>query len=236
MKIRTLLSVLLVLGTSFQLYSACSLSTGVSYPVTAFPYGLSLSSNGLYLVVSTYESNRLVLFKVTDGKLDNGTQYTSSGEPYAIDFSPDGTHLATADYYSSSTTLYSVDSNGVLTGGTQYPLCKNQPASVTFSPNGSCLAFGCSNTTIVDTYVMNQNGILSGFSAADLPTDSCNPLSVAFSPNGMLLVTANYQSNDVTLFNVNLDCSLSNGIFLTLCLTARQTQAQPHFYQMGYTL
>ena len=60
-------------------------------------------------------------------------------------------------------------------------------------------------------FQVNAEGGLSGATSYALPNGSADPVSIAFSPNGLYLATANTYSNNVSIFDVETGGVLTQG-------------------------
>ena len=155
----------------------------------------------------------VILTPVTQSPASNAD--TAFG-PVSLAFSPSGGLLATANgrqngpYSANDVSVFTVnDSSGALTPVTQMPASNadtgTAPYSVAFSPGGGLLATANYDSNTVSVFTVNDTtGALtpvtqSPVSNADTGTA---PYSVAFSPAGELLASAN-TSGTVSLFTLN---------------------------------
>jgi len=184
------------------------LDSGTSYtlPGGTTPGRAVFSPNGLYLATANGSSNDVTIFSVTNGVLNSGVTYplpSGSLDSTGVVFSPDGAYLAVSDGNSDQVTLFTV-TNGVLNAGTSYPI-PAQPSGlqypfwISFSPDGQCVAvahgLGLSLFNV-------SNGVLGAGTYYSLPSGQGHSASVAFSPNGSNLVTADNESGAVCMFSV----------------------------------
>jgi 6-phosphogluconolactonase len=203
-------------------------STGQLAPVTqtiannantaSGPVSIAFSPNGKLLATANVDTATVSVFSVdpSTGQLTPVTQSTAANadtgsSPLSVSFSPNGKLLATANYGSGTVSLFSVDpSSGQLTPVTPTPTSSVdtglEPSAVTFSPNGSLLAAASSGSDVVSVFSVEaatgQVTPVTQTPASDANTGSY-PFSVAFSPNGGLLATANFLSGSVSLFGVD---------------------------------
>ncbi len=146
--------------------------------------------------------------------------------PTSLAFSHDEKYIVTADFgcypccnCPSGVTVFSLGT-GTLSGqgNTVSQPLGSSPASIAFSPNGTYLATADFGSNQVTVFTLEAGGILSAGTSYSLPSGSINPYALAFSPSGEYLVTANggvsvasTGSNDVTMFAVAADGTLSDG-------------------------
>jgi WD40 repeat protein len=128
----------------------------------------------------------------------------------SVAFSPNSSYLVAASPGGNPyITLFNAV-GGILSAGTSYEVTN---CAVTFSPDGAYVAAaGCTTVVIfsVGEGILTQGGEYYVPNGTDVPCTSVNISSVAFSPNGLYLATANSGSNNVTLFSVSAGV-LSNG-------------------------
>ncbi len=213
--------------TVFQISGGGTLNGGTSYALPAgstHPFSVAFSPNGTYVATANYFSSDVTVFTVGAGEtLSGGTSYAllaGSNSPYSVAFSPDGTYVATANG-SNNVIVFTVGSGGALSNGTSYtlPAGSTPPISIAFSPDGTYLAtansFSGSTNGSVTVFTVGVGGVLSNSTSYALPAGSIDPVSVAFSPSGAYLATANgaagSTSGDVTVFTVGAGGVLSNG-------------------------
>jgi uncharacterized repeat protein (TIGR01451 family) len=92
-------------------------------------------------------------------------------------------------------------------GGGSYPI------SVAFGPGGTLLATANRDSSDVSVFEVAEDGTLTRVDGSPFSTNGpvvagTQPYSVAFSPSGGLLATANYGSNNVSVFHVQADGAL----------------------------
>lgn len=181
-----------------------ALDGGTVYPLSSdsFPRSVAFSPSGDYCAVANSGLNTVTLFSVTAQGLSEMASYAlpaGSRNPYSLAFSPNGSYVVTANHDSSDVSLFNF-SQGVLSDGTSYalPHGSSGPYSIVFSPNGSLLAVAANESVALFTV---SSGKLTKGTTYSLPAGSSGACSVAFSPDGDFLATANWHSNDVTLFS-----------------------------------
>ena len=125
-----------------------------------------------------------------------------SGSPYSVAFSPSGTLLAAANF-NHSVTVFSVGSGGALTQASGSPFAtgtSSNPDGLAFSPGGGLLAVADDSQSSVPVFSVGSNPALTAVSGSPFAS-SASEHSVAFSPSGGLLASAN-SDQTVELFSV----------------------------------
>jgi 6-phosphogluconolactonase (cycloisomerase 2 family) len=180
------------------------------------PFSVAFSPNGKLLATASFSNDEVSLFSIdpSSGQLTPVVQSvaanadTGSG-PLVATFSPNGELLATANYLANTVSTFSVASTGQLTPVVQSVAANadtgSGPCSLAFSPNGDLLAtanFGDNTASVLA--VDPSSGQLTPVtqSVATNADTGVGPYSVAFSPSGGLLATANYDSDTLSLFTV----------------------------------
>lgn len=201
------------------------LSNGVNYATGDGARSVSFSPNGKLLVIANYDSNSLSVYRVTDNYLTNRSDYllpVGGRGPNSVAFSPDGSLLATANELISpqgfhTVSVFNVTVNG-LNGGVNYNLVNGMghPDSLVFSPNGKLLGiaeFGLSPSPGgLAVFNVTVGGLSGGDGYVLLPQGATSAYSVAFSPNGKLVATANANfGNNISLFKV-IGISFRDGV------------------------
>ena len=146
------------------------------------------------------------LTPVTGSPFATGQPCGSSCGPRSVAFSPDGKLLATASYCGDSVSVFSVGAGGALTPVTGSPFPAGDPGatctdSVAFSPDGKLLAtanfdYGSDNAGSVSVFSVGADGALTPVTGSPFATGAVT-VSVAFSPDGSLLATANEAEHGV---------------------------------------
>ena len=148
----------------------------------------------------------------------SGSPSATGPSPVSVAFSPSGGLLATANAGDNTVSVFSVASDGALTQVSGSPFATGTgPTSVAFSPGGALLAvtnFGLggdqpSLENTVSVFSVASDGALTPVSGSPFTTGN-GPGSVAFSPSGRLLATANtgeigvpgFTGNTVSVFSV----------------------------------
>ncbi len=210
-------SVFTIDPTSGQL-TPVTQSTAANADTTSAPFWVTFSPNGKLLATANYDSSTVSLFTVdpSTGQLAPVAQSSAANAdtgagPFSVAFSPSGTLLATANYTAGTVSLFTVDpSTGQLSPVTQTTATNadtgSEPNSVTFSPNGGLLAVADYLSNTVSLFTVDQS---SGQIAPVLQSPATNadtgsgPFSIAFSPNGALLASENYDAGTLSLFAVS---------------------------------
>ncbi len=183
-------------------------------------HGLAFSSNSLYLALATGD---VTVFTVgIGGQLSESKRYPlpqGSQGANSIAFSPNGSLCATANIDSKNVTVFDVSQDGILSNGRSYELPSGSSQLMndivlTFSPDGKYLATANfrSNFNGLDDVVLfrvGEDGALDEGTSYPLPAGCVAPRSIAISPDGNYLVTANQNSSNVTLFHLEKGGRLS---------------------------
>jgi 6-phosphogluconolactonase len=161
---------------------------------------LAFDPSGSLLATANPASNSVTVFSVdsSTGSLSQapGSPFAVGGEPYSVAFSPTGNLLATADLYSYNVSVFSVDSStGALDEVPGSPFAGSPGViSVAFSPSGDLLATANQDTDNTSVYsVDSSTGRLTQMPGSPFADGGSVGIgsSVAFSPSGDLLATAN---------------------------------------------
>lgn len=195
---------------------------GVPTAVGGSPFsaGASLSSvafspDGRLLATANTYANDVWVYSVgSDGTLAPiaGSPFIAPNTPAQVAFSPDGRLLAAADY-PAGLSMFAVASSGVLTPASGSPYTFGAVSglairSAAFSPDGRLVAGTGTGTGTVMMFSIRSGGALTvvpGSPFRDGPATSQDlPFNntVAFSPNGQLLATANSTPGTVSLLRV----------------------------------
>ena len=188
---------------------------------------VAFSPNGRLLAATSLLSpvldgpSRVSVFSVGPGGVlapVSGSPSATGAFAYSVAFSPSGGLLATANAGDNTVSVFSVASDGALTQVSGSPFGTGTgPSSVAFSPGGALLAvtnFGLgggqpSLENTVSVFSVASDGALTQVSGSPFTTGN-GPGSVAFSPSGRLLATANtgdigvpgFTGNTVSVFSV----------------------------------
>ncbi|MEA2220897.1 MAG: hypothetical protein QOJ35_3523 [Solirubrobacteraceae bacterium] len=185
------------------------------------PKGLAFNPDGTLLAAANTEADTVSVLSVSpDGVLTEvgphgGT--TTGYAPISVAFSPDGTQLATADQNQDEVSVFSVTPGGVL-GDVVNSDVPGRPWSVAFSPiksaTGDTLIAtvsrgnpGLGDGNLVSVFKVSPSGVL-GPRVGIAGTDA-GPEGVAFSPDGKLVATANFDGDSVSVFSVAPSGALS---------------------------
>ena len=147
-----------------------------------------------------------------------------SPSPVSVAFSPGGGLLATANFNDNDVSVFSVGAGGALTQVSGSPFATGQPCgsscgpwSVALSPDGRLLATASYCGGSVSVFSVGAGGALTPVPGSPFPAGdagaTCTP-SVAFSPDGKLLATANFvngsdSAGSVSVFSVGTDGALT---------------------------
>ena len=195
--------------------------SGSPFATGAFANSVAFSPSGGLLATANTDDNTVSVFSVaSDGALTqvSGSPFGAGSAPISVAFSPSGGLLATANAGDNTVSVFSVASDGALTQVSRSPSATgNGPDSLAFSPGGALLAvtnFGLggdppSLENTVSVFSVASDGALTPVSGSPFTTGN-GPGSVAFSPSGRLLATANtgaigapgFTGNTVSVFSV----------------------------------
>jgi 6-phosphogluconolactonase (cycloisomerase 2 family) len=193
-------------------------ATGSPFPtgLASDPYAVAFGSDGRLLGVANAGTSTVSVFVVnpTTGGLSAvaGSPFATGVGPHALAFSPGGGLLATANAGASTVSVFVVDpTTGTLTPVSGSSLATGgDPWSIAFSPDGSLLATANQTGNSVSMFAVNQTtGALTAVTGSPFAVHVSNLLtesfasSVAFSPGGGLLATADPGSSAVSVFAVD---------------------------------
>jgi len=210
-------------------------ATGTLTPVTqspatnadtgTYPFDAAFSPGGGLLAVANDGSNTVSMFLVNEmtGALTPVTQSPASNAdtgttPWSVAFSPDGGLLAVANSASSAVSIFQVnDATGALTPVTQSPASNadtGDSQGVAFGAGGALLATADTSSDSVSLFQVND---ATGALTPDPQSPASNadtgafPYSLAFSPSGGLIATANFDANTVSVFTLNGNAGTGTG-------------------------
>ncbi len=188
---------------------------GSPFAVGELPYSVAFSPSGGYLATANYLSSNVGVFSVNEstGALTQvtGSPFAAGAEPLSVAFSPSGGYLATANPGSGTISVLSVNGSGELKQVTGSPFAATYLAeSVAFSPGGGLLATANGGNTQatepgpnnVSVFSVNGSGELTQVKGSPFATNTDDPNSVAFSPSGGYLATADFGTG-VSVFSVS---------------------------------
>jgi 6-phosphogluconolactonase len=173
------------------------------------PASVAFSPSGGLLATANAFGNTVSVFSVgSGGALTQvpGSPFATGSDPVSVAFSPSGGLLATANEGANTVSLFSVGWGGALTQASGF-FTGSKPVSVAFSPaaagaHGAVLlatAYAVDNS--VSVFSVDANGEVAQVPGSPFATGS-DPVSVAFSPGGGLLATANGDGT-VSVFSVD---------------------------------
>ncbi len=194
-------------------------ATGVS------PFSVAFSPGGGLLATANEADSTVSVFSVgAGGALTEvlGSPFATDGNPFSVAFSPDGTLLATSNQVPSKTgptgmvSVFSVGAGGALTeiSGSPFAAGPGFPFSIAFNPSGTLLATADAIKSptgpigAISMFSVGAGGALTQISGSPFATGRF-PFSVAFSPGGGLLATANQADSTVSVFSVGAGGALS---------------------------
>ena len=158
-----------------------------------------------------------------------------NGGGFSVAFSPDGSLLATANEADSTVSVFSVGAGGALTPVAGSPFTTGSfPESVAFSPGGGLLATANYKSNNVSVFSVGAGGALTSVAGSPFPADgggSDSPLSVAFSPDGSLLATA----NSVAGVGVSLFAVAAGGVLTPVVGSPFSTGSQQYAVSVAFS-
>jgi 6-phosphogluconolactonase (cycloisomerase 2 family) len=163
------------------------------------PSSVAFSADGTLLSVTTENNDSVELYHLAPGPtlLPAGAPTPLEGIASSMAVSSTG-RVAVTTQGQDGVELFTLNAAGRLTRtATLGPAEVTTPHGVAFSANGNLFAIASDDG--LSTYAVSAEGVpIHADSAAAAGT----PLRVAFSPDGSLIVTANYWANSVSLFSV----------------------------------
>jgi len=210
-------------------------TTGALTPVTqspatnadtgTYPFDAAFSPGGGLLAVANDGSGTVSMFTVNDmtGALtpviqSPATNADTGMAPWSVAFSPNGGLLAVANSASSAVSIFQVnDATGALTPVTQSPASNadtGDSQGVAFGAGGALLATADTGSGIVSLFQVND---ATGALTPDPQSPASNadtgafPYSLAFSPSGGLIATANFDADTVSMFTVSGSTATGTG-------------------------
>ena len=194
--------------------------TGSPFATGGGPDSMAFSPSGGLLATANADSTVSVFSVSAAGALTQvpGSPFATgaSNGLNAMSFSSNGKLLATANFNDSTVSMFSVAANGALTQVTGSPFALGAtPDALAFSPTSGLLAIANSSSATVSMFSVSAGGALSQVAGSPFTIDATigplpNPTSVAFSPSGGLLATADPGSGSVRLFRVGAGGALTS--------------------------
>ncbi len=182
-------------------------AVGTPTPTDFLAEGVAFSPDGRFLAVTGSFDLRVAMYSVSrDGDLTEVGDATVQSGPLSVAFDPRGGLLATANPGDDSVLMFSVSAGGVLTAiGAPTPTGV-EPCDVRFGPGGELLATantggGPENGASLSVFSVAGDGRLAS-TGSPTPVGG-RPCSLAFSPDGTLLATADGDLDRVSVFSVS---------------------------------
>ena len=182
-------------------------AVGAPTATAANPTSLAFSPGGDFLAIASFDDAVSVFSVSTAGVLAPvGSPAPTGSGPQSLAFDPSGGLLAIANSQGDSVSMFSVSAGGVLTPVGAPARTGTGPCSLQFSPSGGLLAAAGNggeppSAGSVSMFTVAADGILT---SAGPPTPSAgHPCSLAFSPDGTLLATADGDGDSVSVFTVS---------------------------------
>ena len=189
---------------------------GSPFPVGTEPASIAFSPSGSFLAVTEFGSGStpgsVSVFSVaTTGALSPApvSSLATGVGPTAVTFAPDGGLLAVANTDSSSVSMFSLSATGALAAvpGSPFATSGSAPDSLAFSPNGGLVAVADNNLigtganqmdANLEVFALSPAGALSPVPGSPFTTGP-GPQQVAFSPDGLLIATADFDRGQVSV-------------------------------------
>jgi 6-phosphogluconolactonase (cycloisomerase 2 family) len=180
-------------------------SVGPAVSTGAHPYSVAFSPNGGLLATANSGAGTVSVFSVAAGGTltSVGPAVSVGANPVSVAFSPSGGLLATASQSAGTVSMFSVTAAGALTPASGSPDPVSYPYAVAFSQQSGLLAvtqYPEINHTVA-VFSVTAAGALTQVSGSPYPiTPGSGPFTVAFDPASTLLATANYTTDNVSVF------------------------------------
>jgi DNA-binding beta-propeller fold protein YncE len=137
-----------------------------------------------------------------------------------VAFAPDGGLLAVANSDSNSVSMFFLSAMGVLAAvpGSPFTTTGSQPDSIAFSPNGGLVTVADNNLlgagviqvdTNLEVFAVSPEGALSPVAGSPFTTGP-GPQQVVFSPDGLLLATADLDRGQVSVSAATPSATISS--------------------------
>jgi 6-phosphogluconolactonase (cycloisomerase 2 family) len=184
--------------------------TGELTPVSGSPFTtggnpitVAFSSDSQFLAVTNFTANTISIYHVLETGLTL-IHTIPSINPYGLAYSHNGQFLIVTNQTLDSVSIYSVNQiTGELTLiGSPFLTGGNSPQAITFSPSDEFISvtnFGSNNISVLK----NTNGILSTVVGSPFATQA-GPIWIAYSPDGTLEIVNNFNTNQLSIYTVNL--------------------------------
>jgi 6-phosphogluconolactonase len=177
-------------------------SAGPDVTTGAGPSSVAFSPTGGLLATANATDGTVSVFAVSPtGVLTSvGPAVATGVGPTSVAFSATGRLLAIANSNFGTVSVFLVSAGGALTQVPGSPYAVGQARSVAFTQHGNLLAVGRTpEGGAVAVYSVSAAGGLTPVAGSPYPSGDA-PRAVAFSPNGHLLVSANFFSHSLTVW------------------------------------
>jgi 6-phosphogluconolactonase (cycloisomerase 2 family) len=182
---------------------------GSPAPAGTDPVSVAFSSTGLLATANemgmgSYSS--LSMFSVASDGTPTAvgtTVFPTNTGAFSLAFNPGGNLLATADY-SGFVSEFTVAAGGTLdpVGGSPFSTGSALgPYAVAFDPSGNLLATADGGSNQMSAFSVGSGGALTQVAGSPYPTGG-SPESLAISPTGGLIATANYLDGNVSVYSL----------------------------------
>jgi 6-phosphogluconolactonase len=198
----------IILPAEFSAAQTLTAAPGSPFSAGTRPDGVAVSPDGNFLFVANNTDNTISVFSVSaDGSLTEitGSPFASVAAPYHLTTNRSGNRLFVSS--SSGFEAFNIGVDGSLVSTHVYATGPLYFEGLTVSLDDKYLFVVERTNNWV--YVMNIEG--SNFSTVGFfPTGGTWSCDVAVNPAGTYLFVSNYQSNNVTVFSIAADGSLSS--------------------------
>lgn len=181
---------------------------------------IAISPNGLFAAVSGANDGSVATFTVNPntGLFTFVGIFSAFGSPFGIEFYPNGQFLAAVNKATNTVTVYNVNQmTGALTpiNGTipaSSFATQSSPSLIDISSDGKFAAVTNTGSDTVTIYSIANTGALApvtGSLATSSFATGSSPLGVSYAPDNSLLVVSNQNSDDISVYSIELDGTLT---------------------------
>lgn len=209
---------------------------GAPTPTDIKPDAVAFGRDGELLAITDAFAGKVAMYSVSGAgalaPIGEPAQTMGSG-PGSVAFSPSGRHLATANSDDDSVSMFSVSAAGLLIPVGAPALTGSGACGVQFSPGGGLLATANGGSEgspggSISMFSLSADGHQTALgSPTSVDGGTC---SLAFSPDGNLLATANGPLDEVSVFSVAAD-----GVLTALGSTALGGAAGGYAYAVAFS-
>ena len=186
---------------------------------TSNPQAIAYSPDGSTIAVTLYGSATVEVYGVgAEGVLTSVDSATTGSQPTSATYSPDGSYLVVVGYELNRLSIFNVGTGGVLSEVSGSPFSMGSgthPTDAAYSPDGSYLAITNGGSKNVSVFKVGPGGTLTPvpgspfYAAGSYPTGGIGLTSAAYSPDGLNLAVANRNSDNISVFSVGANGTLT---------------------------